>query len=392
MKKPLFCLVLIFSLSCCRVNNSIVIVDTNKNYPMLDLKLSDVANITYIPLKFNKDSILFISDDISKNIYVSKDKIIIGDRNRVDSRLFAYDHKGNLLYQIGSKGRGPSEFLDFFIFTADTISNEVVIYNHNNLRFIIYDINGNHKYDKQLLNGNSKFYQMENIGSDYIIGYNYRSSYLAPNLSRNPLGVDVVKGSGKALVAFEKKSLANKEMRDIYYPRPYISDNMPGLIWQMTTTSNGTYITSFRSDTIFYVGNDLSVTPKFVDVTKYGHEEITIFPTMETKKYVFFSTEMKYGKSGKLRHFAYDKSSNSIFRINNNISEDINKCNFRLALINNEIVLNQFTLTQNHNYAAILLTPIFLKDHYEALNIELKTISDSLREDDNPVLMLMKFR
>jgi len=73
-------------------------------------------------------------------------------------------------------------------------------------------------------------------------------------------------------------------------------------------------------------------------------------------------------------------------------SQDINKCNFRLALINNEIVLNQFTLTQNHNYAAILLTPIFLKDHYEALNKELKTISDSLREDDNPVLMLMKFR
>ena len=392
MKKLLFYLIFVFTLSCSKDNNNIVIVNTNKNYPLLDLKLSDVADITYIPLKFNKDSIIFINDDISKNIYVSKDKIIIGDRNRIDSKLFVYDHNGNLLYQIGRRGRGPGEFLDLFLFTADTISNEVVIYNRNNLSFMIYDINGNHKYDKQLLKGNSDFFQIENIGSDYIIGYNYRSNYIAPNFSKNPLGMDVIKGNGKTLVAFERKSLSNKEIRDIYYPRPYISDNMPGLIWQMTTTSNGTYITSFRSDTIFFVGKDLTVTPKFVDVTEYGHEEITIFPTMETKKYVFFSTEMKYGKSGKLRHFAYDKSSNSIFRINNNTSEDINKCNFRLALISNEIVLNQFTLTQNHNYAAIILTPIFLKNHYELLNKDLKPISDRLREDDNPVLMLMKFR
>ncbi|PKO95377.1 MAG: hypothetical protein CVU12_10295 [Bacteroidetes bacterium HGW-Bacteroidetes-7] len=392
MKKLIFYLVFVFTLSCSKDNSNIIIVNTIKNYPLLDLKLSDVADITYIPLKFNKDSIMFINDDISKNIYVSKDKIIIGDRNRIDSKLFVYDHRGNLLYQIGRRGRGPGEFLDFFLFTADTISNEVVIYNRNNLSFMIYDINGNHKYDKQLLKGNSDFYQIENIGSDYIIGYNYRSSYIAPNVSKNPLGVDVIKGNGKSLVAFERKSLSIREIKDIYYSRPYISDNMPGLIWQMTTTSNGTYITSFRCDTIFLVGKDLSVTPKFVDVTEYGHEEITIFPTMETTKYVFFSTEMKYGKSGKLRHFAYDKSSNSIFRINNNASEDINKCNFRLALISNEIVLNQFTLTQNHNYAAILLTPVFLKKHYELLNNDLKTISDRLREDDNPVLMLMKFR
>ncbi|MFA5849545.1 MAG: 6-bladed beta-propeller [Bacteroidales bacterium] len=392
MKKLLFCLVFAFSLSCSRDDSSIVIVDTNKDYPLLDLKLSDVADITYIPLKFNKDSILFINDDISKNIYVSKDKIIIGDRNRVDSRLFVYDHTGNLLYQIGRRGRGPGEFLDLFLFTADTISNEVVIYNRGDLRFIVYDINGSHKYDKQLLKGNSKFFQMENIGSDYIVGYNYRSYYVDKFFKKNPLDLDLIKGNGKALMAFERKSLAVKNIHDIYYPRPYISDKMPGLFWQMTTTSNGTYITSFRSDTIFFVGKDLSVTPKFVDVTDYVHEEITIFPTMETKKYVFFSTEMECGTSGKLRHFVYDRESNSIFRIKTNLPEDINKCNYKLSLISNEIVLNQFTLTQNHDYAAILLTPIFLKDHYESLNKELKTISDSLSEDDNPVLMLMKFR
>lgn len=392
MKNLLFCLVFIFILSCNRDNSSIVIVDANKNYPMLDIKLSDVADINYIPLKFNKDSIMFITDNISKNIYISKDKIIIGDRNQVDSRLFVYDHKGNLLYQIGRKGRGPGEFLDLFLFTADTISNEVVIYNRSSLKFIVYDINGNYKCDEQLLKDNTDFFQMENIGSDYIIGYNYRSSYLASNFSRNSLGVDVIKGNGKSLVAFKRKPLSIKEISDIYYPRPYISNNMPGLNWQITTTSNGSYITSFRSDTIFFVEKNLRVIPKFIDVTKYGHEEITIFPTMETKKYVFFSTEMKYGKRGKLRYFAYDKSSNSILRINNNISEDINKCNYKLSLISNEIAMNQFTLTQNHDYSAILLTPLFLKDHYEVLNKELKIIADSLREDDNPVLMLMRFK
>ncbi len=388
----LLCLVLISLLSCSTKDSSVIIVDTDNTYPLLNLKLSDVADITYIPLKSNKDSVLFINDDISKNIFVSKDKILIGDRNRVDSKLLVYDHKGNLLHQIGRKGRGPGEFLDLFLFTADTITNEVIIYNRSDSKFIVYDINGNHLYDKRLLEGNTEFYQMENIGQEYFVGYNYRSYYLAPNVSKNSLGLDAIKGHSKSLMAFNRKSLTYKEICDIHYSRPYISNSMPGLIWQITTTMEGAYVTSFRSDTIFFIGRDLSVKPKFVDVTNYGHEDITIFPTMETNKYIFFYTQMQFGKSGKLRFFVYDKANNRIFRINNNISEDINTFNYRLALISNEIALNQFTLTQNHDYAAILLTPMFLKDHYELLNNDLKAITDRLEEYDNPVLMLMKFR
>ncbi len=388
----LLCLVLIALLSCSTKDSSVIVVDTDESYPLLNLKLSDVADISYIPLKSNRDSVMFINDDISKNIYVSKDEIIIGDRNHVDSKLLVYDRMGNLLHQIGRKGRGPGEFLDLFIFTADTITNEVIIYNRNDSKFIVYDINGNYLNEKRLLEGGAEFYQMENIGQEYLVGYNYRSYYLAPYMSKNPLGVDAIKGQGKSLIGFNRKSLTCIEIRDIHYPRPYISNSMPGLIWQITTTTEGAYITSFRSDTIFFIGRDLSVRPKFVDVTNYGHEDITIFPTMETNKYIFFYTQMEYGKRGKLRFFVYDKASNRFFRINNNISEDINKFNYRLALINNEIALNQFTLTQNHDYAAILLTPMFLKDHYELLNNDLKTITDRLEEYDNPVLMLMKFR
>ena len=62
------------------------------------------------------------------------------------------------------------------------------------------------------------------------------------------------------------------------------------------------------------------------------------------------------------------------------------------AIIHNKIAFNQYVLTLNYNYLAYMLFPEYLLKSYKYLPSELKTITEQLTIDDNPVLMLMKLK
>lgn len=50
--------ILVFSCNGTENANGIVLIDGNKDYPVLDLSLSDIATIEFVPLKLGKDSLL----------------------------------------------------------------------------------------------------------------------------------------------------------------------------------------------------------------------------------------------------------------------------------------------------------------------------------------------
>lgn len=63
-----------------------------------------------------------------------------------------------------------------------------------------------------------------------------------------------------------------------------------------------------------------------------------------------------------------------------------------MSLTNNYITITQFMPIQNYNYAATYLDPLTLLENYKILPPELKSITETLKEGDNPVVMLIKFR
>lgn len=117
-----FFLVLLFT-SCKSSENSVIIFNANDNYPEIDLKLSDVANIEYIQLKPGKDSILITGfTNKARELFIANDKIFLLDQNR---KIVIYDYNGNPLTKIENIGRGPKEFVGLIDFLADSTKNEI---------------------------------------------------------------------------------------------------------------------------------------------------------------------------------------------------------------------------------------------------------------------------
>ncbi|OFZ08829.1 MAG: hypothetical protein A2322_07510 [Bacteroidetes bacterium RIFOXYB2_FULL_39_7] len=182
------------------------------------------------------------------------------------------------------------------------------------------------------------------------------------------------------------------------YKRPYVFDPDGVLEYSSIINSNyGNFLFSLRSDTIYFINNKLKIIPRFVDKTPYTSDNIQIYPTIETNKYVFFATLFSHisDPNGKVRYYVYDKENKRFFilkQMSSQIKDKNFKNNFQLALIHNFLEINSLTLTLNSNIAATLIPPYFLLENRDSLPLGLKDICNNIKENDNPVLMLIKFR
>ena len=381
------------------VNPAFILIDGNQKFPELVLKLSDIADISYIPLS-TKDTIFGYSYG---PIFVYGDKIFIGDNIESDPKLLVYDRTGILVNVFGSSGRGPGEFMGVNGLVVDTMANELTLYDNRLKKIIVYSTDGRFKREKnfgEIYEKQSLFDAIEIINDDYLLVYFGRSmSVVSEDIAFLRKGQ--VLSTGKTFIIVDKQTLTEVPFDFFDYEKP-ADFNVFTLKNYLTTTKDGVYITNERSDTIFFMNRDLEVIPKFIDITDYGSvHKARLFPAIETDRYIFFSTErgIKQGlpevrviNTIPRKFFAYDKKLEKLFRLNNGLSETVESGDEAVSILNNQVVLTESTLTRNHNYASKFLWPEFLHEHYNQLPEELKEITKKLKEDDNPVLMLIKFK
>ena len=204
---------------------------------------------------------------------------------------------------------------------------------------------------------------------------------------------------GKPIMIIDKQTLTEVPYSIFEYANPKIWD-VKTINYNLTSSSDGVYITSERTDTIYFINRNLEIIPKFRDITDYGSQHVArLFPAAETERYIFFSTEVgikqgvvRVDNTTPKRFFAFDKQSQKIFRLDNGLTEKRDWNKEQIAVFNNRVVLNQYSLTLNHNFASTFFSPEFLLEHYNQLPEELKVITKNLKIDDNPVIMLIKFK
>jgi len=402
--RKIFILFITIALFSChqndRGNSGIIFIDANMKYPELELKLSDIADISYIPLQSNDNIFGYLS--ANRALFVYGDKIFIGDMTLSDPKLLVYDHTGTHLKTFGSYGRGPGEYISLRRFVVDTLTNEVTIYDFSQRKIIVYSIEGKFKREKSIgeisREQRQQFTAIDIINDTCLLLYNYSSfSILSEDLAFLKKGQELL--TGKTLMILDKQTLSEVPFQSFEYAQPK-DFNTSTLHCNLTTTKEGVYITSERSDTIYFVNRNLEIIPKFRDVTDYGNQHIArLFPAIETERYTFFSTELgirqglvKVDNPIEKKFFAYDKKLQKLFRLNNGLSGKYTSEEKDIALLNNLPAFDEFTLTLNHNYAYSLLIPEFLLKRYNNLPDELKAITKNLKEDDNPVVMLIKFK
>ena len=409
-KRCFFVFCLCTCLCGCNHNNlessDLITIDAYKNYPKLDLKLSEIADVSYIPLK--TDDVLMSDRSMTRRIFVHKDKIYIGDYYPDNPKLVVFDRNGNLVQFVGSMGRGPGEYVSLHAFVVDTLTHEITIFDLRQLKFIVYNIDGKflrEKNLKEIYHDQKWIDAIEIINDDNILAYNSRSTEVSTADVRLEGMLVAKKGQvstyGKTLLTIHKQTLLENPFQGFEFAKPATA-RLFTILYPLTTQRDGVYISSDRSDTIYFMNRNLEIIPKFRDVTdykrKYGGR---ISPAAETERYIFFITNGaspplyvdKSKDAPVVRKFiVYDKELEKVFLLNNSLTEKYVDDDTQMAMLNDQIAFNQYSLTLNHNYAITSLSPRLLIEHYNQLPEALKEIAKGIREDDNPVLMLMKLR
>ena len=363
-------------------DSSLILIDTSLDYPESDLRLSDVAEVKYIPLQYGKDSILFVNPG-SVCVTVFHDTIFVFDwKPPGTARIILYDTLGNPLSKIERLGRGPEEYVLLRSYVPDTLRREIYGWDKESLKMLVYDFNGKYLRGKTFDNG---YDLVSNLSENYLLGYNLNSrmeSVFEPG--------KIIDTKRKTL-AFIGKNDLEEEVYEFDYARP--GEGWSNcIVSNQVTAKEGLYISNDRSDTVYFMDRNLNFTPCLVDLTPHSGQRMSaIIPTIETERYLFFSNEY-YGDKNIPRKrqdfYVYDKEQKQICRL----KKDASLPSDFLLLANNYIAMNQFSLTQNHNYSAVFAPPGHLHENYEQLPPQLKAIADRLDDMDNPVLMLIKFK
>ena len=368
----------------CRCDNSngisLILIDTSRDYPESDLRLSDVAEVKYIPLQYGKDSIIFANPG-PYAATISRDTIYLLNWKPFSlSQIILYDMSGNPLSKIDKIGRGPGEYTHLISYMLDTNRHAVYGWDDQSLKILTYDFRGN-CFGEKFLNAN--YTQMANLNNDYILGYNSFSRMESDTPGK-------IIHTGRKTITFLNKADFTETVYDFDYEKPE-PNRRPAIIYNnLTHTKEGIYITNDRSDTVYFLDKNLKLTPRIVDITPHSKDRMSaIIPTIETDRYLFLSNEYYLGNLPRSPdYYVYDKKEKQIFRL----KKDKSLKNDYLLLANDYIAVNQFSLTQTSNYAASFGPPCHLHEEYENLPPELKVIADTLDDPDNPVLMLIKFK
>jgi hypothetical protein len=309
--------------------------------------------------------------------------------------MVVFDMSGNPLRRLDRSGRGPEEYgpypLDGWV---EPESNSVYV----------RGMTGIYEYDTTTFDfrrsGWPKFtfplpHSFAPLNRDYAIVHN-----------KYQYGSDGNNGSHDTFFLVSKPDWTLTPL-PITLERPYFHD-LDGRMEHsaMIPGRGGLFLCNMRCDTIAWIDRStMKVTPRMVDKTDYterdqsGHDIMAV-PSFETDRYLFFSIlfQRLVREDQQMRAFVFDKRLEKIFRLPQPAEEQTatkwseSKFNMQLSLARNECFLTTWSTTLNENYGAELFQAIDLVDNIDRLPPELKKIAATLKEDDNPVLALIKFK
>lgn len=360
-------------------------INTNKKYPFKEIILNDLADITYIPIETN-DHVL-INNGINALSHFSDKYIIIVNYKSYDCYIF--DRNGKIINFFNHKGQGPNEYLNIIGITADEVKKEIYIVDHpQKHRILVYSFDGDfirtlslpsnttigtiHNFDKETLlcednnhkNGNKKPYFLLSKQNGRIINE-----------------LNIIFNKERISPRFYQKTGEKGVMAVSYGYTPIIRFNEDFIIGDIS------------QDTIYQYSKNKTLTPILVKTSSiYSQDpQMMVIPEFKTPKLFFLErTERKFNfetKEGFEREkIVYDYQSGLFYKY----------------ALKNKDYPNQIFYLNSGGYAYrtgknILCQFISAEELIEAndegeLHGTLKDITKTLRIDDNPVLMIMKFR
>ena len=352
-----------------KVSDGLWTFDVTKKYPTKEIYIQDIADVDYIPLETN-DSILWRGREV---LYLDDDYIVGANRN---NGVYFHDGKGKALNMFNKMGQGPKEYSDMYKVQYDKKSDEIYI--NDMFKYYVYDKEGNFKRSFQGIEDKlySRIEQFFILNEDELIQYNYNNHYTrVSRLTGEHLG-DIKLG-----VADSTTTLHFRKNNMIFST----------IVSHFTKDKEGYIITSFSADTTYLLTSNLQLKPIGVRIPPVSSQDVPVFllPVKNTPRYYFMST-IKKEDSFPTKAYMMDKKTNQIYYLKDYFkNKDYIGLKVHLDMFGPAVLAN---LPNNVCVQSLNITKLCEAYEEGKLSGKLKDIAANLKEDDNPVLMIIKFR
>jgi len=378
MKFKLLFLLFLLIISCESFNDDVIEIDP-PSFENNKISLADISDkIEYIKLD-NTYSLGFIFSFrlVNNTIYLSSQ----------NNGILTFDKSGKFIQRIGRIGKGPGEYLYYLSFAIDELNNRIYVLDGKNRRITVYSNNGVFiknislkqygGYLSDIEYHNSKLIISESISNGYA-KYNWIVIDTLGNLVNYKMNsIPEFKSNLSALSGLykfkDKLNYWNWYSDSVFYISPEFNSGLSKLftpgkhrIPRNETVNLGPYVrTSLLFETTKYV----------VLIYGYFKQGRIAFIDKKTRK-TFLSEWKGDNSSGILNDFDSGPNFTPTYYFEENGKE---------YLLGYSYAYN-FTKLINSD-AFKTSTPKFLKK-----KSELEKLANSLNENDNPVLMLVKLK
>jgi hypothetical protein len=357
---------------------NLIEVDVTKNYQKKEILIEDIANIEYVSLETNDD---FLCDGRIDIVATTGKYIIVN--NRRSNTILIYDRKGKALKKIDRKGGSGEEYSSTYIVVFDEKNEELYIYDILRRKISVYSLDG--KYMRGFHQQSDVQYSAMAIFNDTIlICYD---GYIKKGKSKIPFEL-ISKQTGEKKqdirIPFEERLSIDYKI----YDETSSIETVAGIpTFPILSYKNSFILTELSCDTVFMFTDTKNLIPVLVRTPSIQKMNVQCFiiPNLITNRY-FFMWSVK-------KEWNWDTQTGfpSVALMYDALDKKIYECNLKCNHFEPFPRIHRNSNTDENVYVATIES-FKVKENEADLTGELRQIASTLTDDDNPVLMIMKFK
>ncbi|MDR2651541.1 MAG: 6-bladed beta-propeller [Prevotellaceae bacterium] len=390
-----FCIVIVFIslLSGCgnkspKITVNIpVTIDIYKKYPKKSFSIQDISDIKYVALE-TTDNVLL--DEYVKTVYVSDERIITANPAKGD--VFVFDGEGKIVSYFNHKGGGDKEYLFPGQIVYDENAKEIFVCDNNKRKFLVFTENGEYKRTLRHI-ANTEF-TLYDFDDETLLAYDkYGTENGSDKEYRTKPYLFLSKQDGSIVAELDRVLPVRYSEKLLFTVKDASGRELPAV--KMTGFINNWHdgkdfiIADLSSDTIFQLTQDKKLSPLVIRTPSIHDKNQKIFltPVIKNDFFIFLTqTTIDFESDDE----EYDKSLVYSFADN-----EIYEASLHYSDLPGEIIFKDFEgVDTGKNMAVTMIDAYKILDYKKQgkLTGALKSLAEKLTEDNNPIVVIMKFK
>ena len=342
--------------------------DVTKEYSKKELYIQDIADVDYIPLETN-DSMLWLGREIA---FFGDDHIIA---TNVRTGVLIHNREGEALHSFHRLGGGPEEYRGLYCADYDKEKDEIYILSYVECKFYVFDSKGNYKRSFSTGHGLGNPVGAFFLCGNEIIAYSRENTYI--RLSKQTgevIGRFVFGSDSKYGLSYTQNGMK------VTCPTNYFIKDKDGYI-----------LSAFASDTTWLLTPEMALHPIGVRTPSITTMEVPTFllPIKNTSNYYFMYT-VKKSTGYPMEMYMLDKKENQIYWLASKLKNK--DCKDQEVHLDMAGPISGANIPINMSIQVLGASGLIEAYEDGRLSGKLKDIAVNLKDDDNPVLMIMKFK